>query len=241
MDVRRRALCATWLASAAVGASPPAGPCRVVGSADPPYRLFQGPGQVGGLYFELLMAAAERAGWPLHFDEMPQSRALLELRQGTADLMVGPLRHPERERYLTYSRIALPAEDKSVYTRGRSVRELGDLHGLVVGVQRGKRYGAAFDALQDIRRTELSDYGVALRMLELGRLDAVIAPERQADLVRTQLGLTLVHKQPLVLPGDTPYVVVGKSSPWRARLPELERGFDAIQKDGTWARILSRY
>jgi len=241
MDVRRRGLWATWWVSAAVGATPPTVPCRVVGSADPPYRLFQAQGQVAGLYFELLKAAAEHAGWPLRFDEMPQSRALLELRHGTADLMVGPLRHPDRERYLAYSRIALPAEDKGVYTQGRLVRELGDLRGLVVGVQRGKRYGAAFDALQDIRRTELTDYGVALRMLELGRLDAVVAPEREADLVRTQLGLTQVHKQPLVLPGDTPYVVVAKSSPWRARLPELERGFDAIQKDGTWARILSRY
>ncbi len=244
MDLRRRAWCATWTLGATANAlaAPVASPaCRVVGSGDPPYRLFLPQGRVGGLYFELLQAAAERAGWPLRFDEMPQTRALLLLHHGEADLMVGPLRQPDRERYLVYSRITLPAEDKVVYTLGRPVQHLDDLNGLNVGVQRGKRYGASFDALRHVHRVELPDYGVALRMLALGRLDAVVAPEREADLVRAQLDLGSVHKQALRLAGAPPHLVVSQRSRWRPRLAELEQGFDAIRQDGTWARILARY
>ena len=244
MHLRRRAWCATgaMLAMGAPGASDRAATvCRVVGSADAPYRLFGPGGHVSGLYFELLLAAAERARWPLHFAEMPQPRAFLQMQAGAADLMVGPLRRPEREVFLVYSRITLPPEDKAVYSAGRAVSQWADLRGLRVGVQRGKRYGTEFDALRDVQRVELVDYVVALRMLALGRLDAVVAPERQADQALARLALPAVHKQALRWPGETPHLVVAQRSPWRARMAELEQGFDAIRQDGTWLRILARY
>ncbi|MBA4342924.1 MAG: ABC transporter substrate-binding protein [Methylibium sp.] len=214
---------------------------RVVGSADPPFRIF-GAGGPTGLYFDLLNEAARRLGWPLRYTEVPSARALKMMEQGEADLMLGPLRTPERERFLSYSRTVLPAEDKAFYTRAAAapLRRLDDLQGLSIGVHRGKRYGAAFDADARLRRLELNDYRAALEMVSRGRLDAAVLPERQGDLLVRSLGLTLV-KQPLRLPGETPYVVFARSSPWLARQAELEHAFQAMQDDGSWRRISHNY
>jgi polar amino acid transport system substrate-binding protein len=198
----------------------------VVGSADPPFRYLRQQ-EAGGLYYELLRAAAARAGWPLEFSEAPAARALLLMQSGEADLMVGPLRRLEREAYLHYSRVTLPAEDKSVYARpgAAPLQRLEQLRGQRVGVLRGKRYGGGFDELTGLQRVELNDYDSALQMLALGRLDAWrAAPARS-----------------LGWPGETPYLVLARRSPWLARVTEIERAFDALRQSGEWDRIVARY
>lgn len=246
MDAGRR----RWLGGVALSgllgpaiAAPtePSEPLRVVGSEDPPFRTLD-KGRASGLYFELLRAAAERAGWPVQIDIVPPARALQMLEHGSADAMMGPMRTPERERYLHYSRVTLPVEDKAFYTRAQAspITQLSDLHSLRLGVQLGKRYGPAIDDNPLLRRSEISNYRSALTMVALGRLDVAVAPEREGDRVVKDLQLPLV-KQPLRLPGRTPYLVLARQSPWLARLPELEQAFESLQRDGTWASLLQRY
>lgn len=237
---RRRALAslllAPWAGRAAAGA-----PCRVVGSEDPPLRWFR-HGEPGGLYFDLLRAAAALAQWPLQFANVPSARALRMMQEGEADLMVGPLRRPDREAYLHYSQVTLPAEDKAVYTRpgAPALQRLAQLQGLRVGVRRGQRYGGGFDTLSGVERVELDSYESAFQMLSLGRLDAVLAPQRLARLALLRLGLDL-REQALQWPGETPYLVLARRSPWLARVDEIERGFRALHRSGEAVRILARY
>lgn len=216
-------------------------PMRVVGSADPPYRVF-GPGGASGLYFELMAEAARRLGWPLSFIEAPSARAFKMMEAGEADVMLGPLLTSERQRFLSYSRVQLPAEDKVFYARPESppLRSLADLTGRLIGVHRGKRYGAAFDELQHLRLQQLNDYGVALEMVALGRLDLAVVPERQGDLLLRQRQLKL-RKQALRLAGETPYLVLSRRSPWLARQVELERAFQTLREDGSWQRIVAAH
>lgn len=241
---RRRCLVSLLLGAAVVlpaAAQTPVGVLRVVGSADPPFRVF-GAGAPSGLYFELLNEAARCLGWNVRYTEVPSARALKMMEQGEADLMLGPLRTPERERFLSYSRTVLPAEDKAFYTLAGAapLRRLDELYGRSIGVHRGKRYGASFDADSRLQRQELNDYRVALEMVQRGRLDVAVLPERQGDLLVRSLGLMLV-KQPLRLPGEPPYVVFSRVSPWLARQAELERAFQAMHDDGTWRRIAESY
>jgi len=217
-------------------------PLRVVGSSDPPYRSFQGE-DGGGLYYELLKEATRRLGWALQFSEVPSARAFLMMDQGEADLMMGPLRVIERERFLHYSRIELPAEDKCFYTRlgARPINSLQDLQGRVLAVHRGKRYGAEFDAAAaGLARTEVNDYRAALEMLARERVEVVVIPERQARALLAELKLPL-QRQPYCIKGETPYLVLSRRSPWLGEVARLERSFQAMQQDGSWKRILERY
>lgn len=220
-------------------AQPPA--LRVVGSADPPYRVFR-PDGAGGLYYELLNEATRRLGWPVSYQEVPSARALRMMEVGEADLMVGLLRTPERERFLSYTQVRLPAEDKAFYTlpEAAPVRGLDDLHGRRIVVQRGKRYGAALSGDTRLQLTEVNDYRFALEMVARGRVDVAVLPERQGDplLAETRLGLV---KQPWRLPGEVTYVVLARQSPWLPRQAELERAFQAMREDGAWQAIVARH
>lgn len=214
---------------------------RVVGSADPPYRVF-GPGGASGLYYDLLNEAVRRLGWVVSYQEVPSARAFRMMELGEADLMMGPLRTPERERFLSYCQVPLPVEDKAFYTLpgAAPLRSLGDLQGRSVAVQRGKRYGAAFDADARLQRHEVGDYRSAFEMVVRGRVDVAVLPERQGDALLRESKLGLV-KQPWRLAGETPHVVLARQSPWLARQAELERAFQAMREDGRWQAIAARY
>lgn len=234
------ALAACLLGSPGLALAQPE-PLRVVGSADPPYRIFAPEGP-RGLYFELLQEAARRLGWRLVFSEVPAARAFKMMELGEADLMLGPLRTPERERYLSYTAVVLPSEDKAFYTRPQAppLRGPGDLQGRQIAVHRGKRYGTLFDGDARLQRHEVNDYRVALEMVARGRLDVAVLPERQGDALLRELGLGLL-KQGWRLPGEPPYLVLSRLSPWLPRQAELERTFAAMREDGGWQRILQRY
>lgn len=229
-----------WLPAHPAQAQP--GPLRVVGSADPPYRVFRPGAAAGGLYYALLNEAARRLGWALSYQEVPSARALRMMEVGEADLMMGPLRTPEREAFLSYTRIQLPAEDKAFYTLPEAlpVRSLNDLRGRRMVVQRGKRYGAALHELAELQLTEVSDYRSALEMVARGRVDVAVLPEREGDLLLREAALGLI-KQPWRLPGETSYVVLARRSPWLARQAELEQAFQAMRDDGSWQAIVARY
>jgi polar amino acid transport system substrate-binding protein len=241
---RRPCLILPLLLPAVLRAQPAQAPqlLRVVGSADPPYRIFNAEGGGSGLYYELLGEAARRLGWTLHYQEVPSARAFRMLELGEADLMMGPLRTPERERFLSYGQVQLPVEDKAFYTRpgAPAVRSLDDLLGRSIAVQRGKRYGAGFDTDPRLLRHEVGDYRVALEMVARGRLDMAVLPERQGDALLRELRLGLT-KQPWRLPGEVPHVVMGRLSPWLTRQAELDRAFQAMREDGSWQRIVQRY
>ena len=216
-------------------------PLRVVGSADPPYRVF-GPGGPSGLYFELMAEAARRLGCLLSFTEVPSARAFKMMESGAADVMLGPLMTAERQRFLSYSQVRLPAEDKVFYTKpdAPALRSLADLDGRLIAVHRGKRYGAAFDGLTQLRLQEVNDYGVALELVARGRVDLAVLPERQGDLLLRERQLKL-QKQALRLEGETAYLVLSLRSPWLKRQAELEHAFQTMMVDGSWQRIVAAY
>lgn len=216
-------------------------PVRVVGSADPPYRVF-GPEGATGLYFDLMREAARRLGWPLSFTEVPSARAFKMMENGEADLMLGPLLTAERQRFLSYTGVHLPAEDKVFYARPDAppLRRWADLDGRLIAVHRGKRYGAVFDQRPGLRLQEVNDYRVALDMVALGRLDLAVLPERQGDFLLRQRQLDL-RKQALRLEGETAYLVLSRRSPWLARQAQLEQAFQAMRDDGSWQRLVAAY
>ncbi|MFN5047001.1 substrate-binding periplasmic protein [Roseateles sp.] len=213
----------------------------VVGSADPPYRVFS-PAGATGLYYDLLNEAAARLSWPLRYEDTPSARALRMMERGEADLMVGPFRSPEREHFMIYTQAPLPPVEIAFYTRplAPAIKTPDDLLGRRIAVHRGKRYGPDFDGDGRLQRHELSNYRAAFEMVARGRLDVVVIPELQGDLLQKELQLELA-KQPLRMAAQQAHVVFSRRSAWQHRQGELERVFRVMREDGSWQRILQRY
>ena len=95
-----------------------------------------------GIYVEVLKEAASRAGHTLRFDVVPFRRALYLMEEGGADIMLGPNRSAEMEKFMYFFDAALPDEPKAIYQSALTpdIRQIEGLAGQHVGVLRGASY-----------------------------------------------------------------------------------------------------
>ncbi|MCO6060056.1 transporter substrate-binding domain-containing protein [Pseudomonas sp. MOB-449] len=77
-------------------------PLRVMTDYWPPFRIADETGQLRGLDMDLLAELGRRTGLHFEVQRAPWSRGLAALERGSADLMTGLARTPDRERYIDY-------------------------------------------------------------------------------------------------------------------------------------------
>ncbi|MFH1806891.1 MAG: transporter substrate-binding domain-containing protein [Pseudomonadota bacterium] len=213
----------------------------------PPYRILDdidGRPVYSGIYINVLEEAARRTGLQLTYQNVPFRRALLLMETGGADLMLGPNRTPEREDFMYFLKAELPAEPKAVYIAQAAgdVLDLSDLAGQTVGVMRGASYNPAFDMALGIDRVEATDYATLFRMLDQGRLRAVIVPSLLASHLLRHESFA-IRKASLVLDGQPSFIAVSRASRFftEERYEGLENALIAMREDGTFDRIYQHY
>ena len=211
----------------------------------PPYRIVRtvhGEVRYSGFYVDIARELAKRLGVSLTFFEAPFPRALSMMRDGTADIMLGPNRTPEREAAMLFVKEPLPSETKSFFRhRGAAdVTGYDDLLGRSIGVLRGALYFDRFDSDATLDKLAVNDYAGALRMVALDRLDLVVMP--------TLLGTYLVGRDhlPLVpstfsVPGRPSYIALSRRSTAADRADDFAAVLASMKADGTFQRIEARY
>jgi polar amino acid transport system substrate-binding protein len=114
------------------------------------------------------------------------------MRSGKADLISGVLKRPEREEYMIFIEPPYKTESiKAFYIRKDkkiSIQKYEDLYRLKIGVQAGVKYFERFDADPNIQKEEAGNDLSNFRKLAIGRIDAVISTETQADYLITTQG-----------------------------------------------------
>lgn len=202
MDAHRRHLlrhaasaALTAAAPLSAVAAPTPGMVSVVGTTFA--RLFE-PGANGaaprGLAIDVLDAILVPAGFQPRYEFYPWLRAQSMIEHGPAQILVGPYRTPERERVMRFSRQPF-YEDALVFYARRREQGLwwGDfqaLRTLRLGAVQGWVYGERFEQVRGgLNVTVVRDLAIALRMLQLGRLDLIAANQRNSEPVIQSLGL----------------------------------------------------
>lgn len=214
----------------------------------PPYRIVEmtpsGP-VYSGIYVDVARIAAARAGIELEFEVVPFRRALYMLEHGDADLMLGPNRTDERQKYMYYFGAALPEEPKIIYTGvlDADVKKIEDLAGRSIGILRGANYGRHVGDISDVRKVEAADYLTLFRMLDEHRISAMIVPELLAIELLKQEGPMRIRRASLVLQGSPSFIAVSRQSPYfiSGDFTEFERRLVEMRHDGTFAEIYARY
>lgn len=218
-----------------------AAPLRVVVNQAPPYRIIDPP-YYGGYYIELFLLAAAQAGLEIRFLSVPLKRGLQMLETGEADLILGPNRTEERERYLTFlTEIPFPAEDKVfvVAHLDQVITNLTDLQHKRIDVLAGAVYHPDFDRATRLDKHELKTYEQGLQRLTRNRSDVVIIPEAQADWLIKSLHLSL-FKSPYHLHGAPSYIAWSRVT-YRVDLAQrLIRGMQQVQ-DSPQARVIRQH
>jgi polar amino acid transport system substrate-binding protein len=217
---------------------------RLAGNTWPPYTDQRLPG--GGLSVELIRTALGRAGYQVHYIEVPWERALLGLQHGSYD-MVNAWSAPNRMRYAIYSRPFLTNRVRWLQRHDSNVA-YSDLESLVpyrLGLIRGYAYS---DALKDDARLTkgyAANFVQAAKMLSAGRIDLTLEDERT---VLFHLSSELKHLQDAYrfVPGEFKLLdlslIVRTDHPQQAGIiAGFNREIEAMLADGSYAEIFHRH
>lgn len=207
----------------------------------PPYRIVEN-GARTGLYVDIFEEVAARLGWKVHYREAPFRRVLRLAEQGQVDIVLGPLKSPQRERYLDFVVPAFPPERRLFFyqTDTHRIERYSDLHGRVIGVLEGASYFPRFDTDDSLIKEAAPRYENLMLMMEKGRVDVVIAPELLGKFAVADLDLK-VRTSPFFVPGERSYIAVSKNSPVRAHADDIRAAFKLIEMEGIYEDLVLKY
>lgn len=213
----------------------------VVGNHAPPYRIIE-QDEFSGMYFDTMKEIGKRIGVEVKFLEVPFKRALVFMKQGKADVMLGPNKTPDREEYMVYTEAFFPPENKAFYVHpdASGMRSYDDLKGKLIAVGLGKSYFPQFDSDKKLKKQVCPNYVVAIKEVKSKKCDVVIMPEREGDYLLKKLNVQL-KKSSYVVPGRKSYITISRKSPSLTIQKEIEEAMEEIRTDGTMERIVNRY
>ncbi len=220
---------------------------------DVPYSYRTADGQLAGMSIDVVREALRRMGCEARFVELPWARALVELESGRLDILPGALKTAERARYAYFSRPVNRSPNvlfvgKAAASKYR-IQRLADIMGtdFRLGVQLGVAYGPDYQALQEkpdfqARLTPVTLRRNAWNMIELGRLDGLIADETTGLVELQQLGLSqAMVKTRVVTSGEAALVAIGKASNDAGFVEAFDKALGSMLADGSFKAIREKH
>jgi len=207
-----------------------------------------GPGlPENGLITALVKAAFKAGGHSSKVDFVPWTRALSEVREGNADVVMGAYHNKKREidfyfseaiYFLDTGLIARPGFNKNSYT------SLSDLSPYTIGVSRGWANSEEFDAAKYLNKEVATNPVLNIRKLFRGRIDMAVM---NFDLFRYEAkkeGFCIANVEFMDPPLETHglYIMASRKIPdYQTIAEDFNRGLDKIRKNGTFQRIVNRF
>jgi len=204
-------------------------------------------GEVRGLGVDIVNTLAARAGDTVRFQIFPWPRAQAMVREGRADLLVGPYNTPERR--FQFAFLDQPFyRDRMVFFARRGAAppwqgDYGALKGRRIAVLRGWRYGASFE--QARAALNLDDVGQlenGAGMLARGRVELLAANERNARPILEALHLdaALVALEPPIGIQDG-YLAFSNRPQLESTWLKYNRLFNQMVQSGELAKLAAKY
>lgn len=199
--------------------------------------------EIVGFDIDYARAAGEKMGREVVFQPIDWSAKESELNSGRIDLIWnGYTITDERKQKVLFTKPYLKNSQVVVTLATSNLTKMADLAGKVVGLQ---KLSSAADALEasDIKAsiktvTEYPDNVLALSDLKIGRIDAVIIDEIVAKYYMTQEKGTFKVLDESLAPEE---YGIGVKKGNEALLNELQKALDALNQDGTAAKISEKW
>ncbi len=220
---------------------------------DAPYSFQGKDGNIVGVDADLARAALRLSGCRANFVQMPWARALIELERGKLDVLPGAFRSPEREHFAHFS-IPLPQSANVLYLSAAAAKKyhpatLEELAGTPfrLGVQIGVAYGDSFlrfktrpGALANLVPITLRCNG--WKMVELGRIDGMIADEASAAAELKQLQLdNVVLPSRVTVSTDTAMFAFSKATSTADFVARFNKALATLTDNGQYRKLRERY
>ena len=216
----------------------------------PPWKVKEGPNgtEFGGVHPAILRELARRVGRRLEIVDCPYKRCLRLMETGEADLNIGVIETPDRDKFIQFLRTPYRTHsaDRVFYVRAGDaarIRKYSDLYGLTIGVASGSVQFKRFDEDARLTKEVAPDNVSNFHKLVLHRVDAVVIAEDQAVALRSELHLDAqIEAAQLHIPDPaTRSIAVSRRSKAMALLPNLEKAMQDMRNDGTLAALYDQY
>jgi polar amino acid transport system substrate-binding protein len=202
---------------------------------------------------DMVLEALRRMGCTARFVGMPWARALIQLENGQLDILPGAFETEERKAYAYFSQpvfrspnvlfLTAAAAAKSHFTQPQDMLR-SDLR---LGLQISVSYGLEFDRLKaqpqvTAQLVPVSSRESAWRMMELGRLDGLIADETVGLTEVRDLGLIgKIVRTSVLVSNEATRVAFSKKAVDVAFVRAFDQAFSAMLADGSYKAIRERY
>ncbi len=196
----------------------------------PPFRIKDSTHFITGIDKDIMEEIGKRMGIKFIWSRRPWVRCLYEIENGSADVITGIARTPEREKYTLFTTRpyyelgpALYVHDQSL---AQSITQYEDLHGLSIGYTRGSVYFKRFDTDDTLDKRAGKDESQLLKMVQEKRWDALVGTDAQVDFDIMRLGLNKQIFKTRYIPRDRIKLYIGVSK--KSKFAENKNDLDAI-------------
>lgn len=201
-----------------------------------------------GFYGEIVKEAFARSGHEVELIFLPWKRALLQVKEGAVDGVIGAGYTEERTSYMSYPDYAWESEFYFYHTKAalKRVADYSELCPATLGQLRATRVTKLVQAAAPCIEIEFVDsIKKNLDKLLYGRIDYMInTPETMQHLVREHHPDMLGNLYRVELPLEEVkiYTTFSKQvDDWKALTESFDAGVESMKEDGTYDVILKRH
>ncbi|WP_083330834.1 substrate-binding periplasmic protein [Halofilum ochraceum] len=197
-----------------------------------------------GFFTDIVRTAFERGGHSAQTEFMPWARAMLEVKQGDRDVLLGAYYNEERaETYIASDpiftdEVGIVAHEDLGLTEFDSLRELSDY---TIGYGRGYSVSEEFDSAEYLDKEPEESQVLNLRKLFAGRIDLIAGSFASIRYVANREGHDvdeLVFLEP-TLKENTLHIMISRAiDDGDELMADFHDGLSEIRSDGTYDRIL---
>lgn len=198
----------------------------------------------GGFFTDIVRTAFERAGHTVNVEFMPWPRAMLEVKQGDRDVLLGAYYSDERARTYVASKPIYTDKTGLVALNSLGFQDFDSLHELsdyTIGVGRGFAVSEEFDSADYLDKEFEKTQVLNLRKLYTKRVDMIAGSFVSIRFFAAKENMdvsSLVFLDP-PLQEHTLHIMVSRAiEDDEELLADFHEGLEAIREDGTYRRIL---
>lgn len=197
-----------------------------------------------GFFTELVREAFERGGHTVNVEFMPWARAMLEVKQGDREVLLGAYYSDERAEAYHASESIYTAEVGLVAHRRVGIESFSTLRELTdytIGYGRGFTVTEEFDNADYLDKEPAKDLAQNVKKLYAGRIDMIAGSFANIRFAAQKQGMNLdelVFLEPALVENSL-HIMISRAAPdGEQLLADFHRGLREIREDGEYERIL---
>jgi polar amino acid transport system substrate-binding protein len=211
--------------------------------SSPPYMIDHKGQLPKGIFVDVITAIGKKLGWKVTIIKIPRNRIPVMLKLGELDATARAPEWEDNPGLYQFSSPLVTSRDVLYFKKGSKIPpSLEQFRHKRVGTHLGFKYPtlAPRFARGDLTRDDALTLRASLKKLILGRVDAVIIPDLIAkyEIVQNKWQNKLVPTPWAVHEVDYP-VMFRKD--WPGSIEKFNQALDEMKKNGSLAKIISRY